>query len=116
MVVAAYSFFFSIAAIVPIAGPSFLAYLTGANKRKNETNGISKIHFLVAMIVSELVLLIISGLIYYILSGFYDPKGFWKIIAIALGLNALLAIIFFYLGNYHAKKGIKFLSNVFNIY
>ncbi|MHB8903802.1 MAG: hypothetical protein ACYC40_01710 [Patescibacteria group bacterium] len=104
VVVAVYAFFFSLTATIPIIGPSIVAYVVGTKKYKNRINELSKIHFLVSFAISELVLLIASYPIYYILSGFYDPKGYWHIIAIALIINLLSAIIFFYLGDYHAKK------------
>ena len=104
MIISAYSFYFSFAGIIPFAGPSLVAYIIGRNKYKNQIHEISKMHFFSSLLISEVVFMIIAYLIYYILSGFYEPKGFWQFIAIALTLNTLSAVIFFYIGDYHAKQ------------
>ena len=104
LMIAGHSFFFLAAGMIPIIGPSIVAFITGKNKYKNALHEISKAHFFISLLISELVLFIFSLPIYYILSGFYVPQGYWLFIVFALVVNTISAIIFFFLGDYLAKK------------
>ena len=98
MVILAYSLLFFVSNIIPIVGPSFLAYAFGFSMYRIEHYGLSKIHILISMTIGELIFFIISFLIIKASFLFYNPETFWYLIIIGFISNYLFSIIFYFLG------------------
>lgn len=103
--ISVFSLFFAIVSIIPILGPSLLAYIIGHNEyRSNKLHGITKIHNLAALTVGELIFYIISSLIIYALIIFDDTTSFWRVTIGVFALSYIISILFYLFGRLRGKK------------
>lgn len=98
------SSWFVILSVIPIVMPSLVAYVFGSNKYRYKTlYGLSNVHFLISMLVGELIFFMISSFVINAIMDFYNPKIFWYIAIASFILNYLFSVIFYFLGSYRAK-------------
>ena len=98
------SFMFFISSIIPIIGPSSVAYVFGIGRHRfKKLYGLSRIRTLSAMTIGELIFFIISSLMIKGATEFYDQDIFWYIITSGLTLNYVFSIIFYFFGIYKAR-------------
>jgi len=99
-----FSVLFVILSIIPVIGPSFMAYVLGHSQRRHKKLfGWSRAHTLIAMTIGEMIFFILSSLIIKRTMGFYHSEVFRYLIITGLVLNYSSSMIFYFLGNHKAK-------------
>jgi len=99
---------FMSANIVPIFGPSGAAYLIGNYKNQYESEGLSKYHILIAMIIGMLSTFLVSYLVFIqIMTDFHGTMIFWFLCITGATLYAAIPIALFFLGHRKAETCIQ---------
>lgn len=94
---------FAVISVIPIIGPSFVAYALGIKRYSYKNCGFSNIHALISMAIGELIFFIIISLILSGVIEFYKSGIFWYLIIISFISNYLLSVILYFWGVYRAK-------------
>lgn len=93
--------------LLPVIGPSLVAYFSGRDERRNKIYRIRMGHFLLALTISEIVFFAISAFVIGTAVTFYRPEVFWHLLLIGFSSNYLFSVAFYLLGVWKMRLKIK---------
>lgn len=103
LIITGFSVLSAFSCLLPILGPSFLAYGIGINRHRHKFWDISSANMLISIAIGQITITLVTLPITMSSVTAAKPQTFWYLLSIWLIINYSLAVIFYFIGNYRAK-------------